>query len=76
MESEHDEKKVQKEILDRLTMIESDLRVTQEAISRIRKFMFWRLIVLLLAILIPSIAIPFFFKSFATSYLTALQSVI
>ena len=58
-----------KEILERLNQIEAQVQMTQTSLTRMRKFMFWRLVVLLAAILIPTIALPFFFKVFLNTYL-------
>ncbi len=62
-ESEH------KEILERLNQIEAQVQMTQTSIRQMRKFMFWRLIILLVAILVPTIALPIFLKIFFHTYM-------
>ena len=56
------------EIIERLGQIDARVKETQESMKTMRKFMYWRLIIILLAILIPTIAIPIFIKVFLDSF--------
>ena len=58
-----------KELLSRLNSIEFQMVETKKSIKKIQKFMYWRLVLVLAAILLPTIAIPIFLKIFLNSYL-------
>lgn len=64
------------EIIQRLDRIEAQAAKTQESLAKIKKFMFWRLMVLIATILIPIIALPFVISFFANTYLAGIESLL
>lgn len=68
--------KENREIIERLSQIENQVLVTQKELVKLRKFMFWRLIMVLVAIFLPALAIPYFLDDFLTSYLLPFESLL
>jgi hypothetical protein len=67
MEGEHQDNK-HEEILERIEQMDARLKETQNSVRRMSKFMYWRLVIILVAILVPTIAIPIFIKVFIDSF--------
>ena len=63
-----DENKETHEIIERLARLEARIEETQKSVTQMRKIMYWRMVILLVAILVPTIAIPIFIKVFVNSY--------
>jgi uncharacterized membrane protein (DUF106 family) len=65
-----------REIIERLSQIENQVLVTQKELAKLRKFMFWRLIIVLIAVFLPALAIPYFLDTFLTNYFLSLESLL
>jgi hypothetical protein len=76
MEEIYVPKTKEEQIIARLDAIEREVKQTQQSINKMKKFMFWRLIVLIIAILVPAVALPFFINIFLKSYLAGIQSLL
>jgi hypothetical protein len=64
------------QILKQLERIETEVVKTQKALTKLKKYMFWRFLVFLLAIILPVLALPYFISVFYESYVTGLQGLL
>jgi hypothetical protein len=76
METEHLSHKDVEIVINKLARIESHVAETKVEIHKLRKLMFWRLIIILAAVLISALAIPFFLRNFIQSYLSGFQNLL
>ena len=61
--------------MERLIHIEAQIRATQDSVYRMRRWMFYRFVVIALAILLPVVTLPFFLDTFLSSYFDGLTSM-
>jgi len=75
--SEIEKKEVtNEELLQHLKRVEEQTKETQNALVRMRRFMAWRLVLLVAVVLLPVLALPFFLREFLSSYIGAFEALL
>ena len=64
------------ELLQHLKRVEEQTKETQNALVRMRRFMVYRLIFLVVVVLLPVLALPYFLGEFLASYLGAFEGLL
>jgi len=68
--------KEHREVIERLSQIEAQVHITHKELIKMRKFMFWRLLLVLIAVFLPALAIPYFLDDFLSKYLLSFESLL
>ena len=55
-------------VLDRLDEVQKDVQDVRDNLARMRRFMVYRLIFLIIVVALPVLALPYFLSTFVTSY--------
>jgi hypothetical protein len=55
-------------VLDRLDELQKDVQSVRDNLARMRRFMVYRVIFLVVVVLLPVLALPYFLSTFVTSY--------
>jgi hypothetical protein len=55
-------------VLDRLDELQKDVQSVRDNLARMRRFMVYRVIFLIVVVVLPVLALPYFLSTFVTSY--------
>lgn len=63
-------------LAEQLNRIEADVKEIKTAMAKMRTYMFWKLIVLVLVVFLPLLALPFVMHTFINTYLSGYNGLL